>query len=359
MGFVNYLFTAGLLLLFLGIGVWEFALVMLGVFCTVVAVLWWRYLVCAAEREKEEQRAKKLEEQIKREQTEKMLAHMEGLAKFHQMAAEEARKYQEAIAVTRQLGVIMQQSVYQEKKTDWAVLGGIAEGIAGPAAGIATAANAINDNAKIEAENAARREWGAKQNALYQDLANRAEQKRPTALSMAELQAKHKAILAWSPSTLFSLIKFSVVSIDVDAQTGAVSVYVTWKQNYKSSMICIDGALRAKLYTSSGQCAGCAYLVLPKEGTTKFHGRLSGICATPKPSDSYTVKIEPADLWELALDGYNTSEKTDNLTDAEHRKLVADSEAKFLSELTNQRNADSALKNAKAEDILEYTIEVE
>lgn len=287
----------------------------------------------ASEREAEAQRTEKLGEQTKRQREEEMLAHMEGLAKFHQMDVDDARRYREGIAAMRQLGVIMQQSVYQEKKKDWAVLGGIADGIAGPAAGIITAANAINDNAKIEAENAARREWGAKQTLFYQNLANQAEEKRPTALSMEELQAKYTAVLSWAPSTLFSLLKLSDTEVEIDEQTGAVLVSTAWKQKDKS--ICIDGALRAKLYTSSGRCAGCAYLVLPKAGTVKFEGKLAGICASPKQSSHYTVKIEPMNLWELALKENVSSRRSDNLTNTEHRKLVSDCEAKYLSELRN------------------------
>lgn len=306
---------------------------LIGSVCLVAAIFWTRSKINAPKREAEAERVKKLGEQTKREHEEKTLAHMEGLAKFHKMDVDDAIKYQEGIAVMRQLGIIMQRSVYQEKKKDWAVLGGIAEGIAGPAAGIVTAANAINDNAKIEAENAARREWGAKQNAFYQNLASQAEQKCPTALSMGELQRKYKAILSWSPATLFSLLRLSDTKVDVDAQTGAVLVSTSWKQNDKS--ICIDGALRAKLYTSSGQCAGCAYLVFPKVGTVKFEGKLSGICASPKGSTDYTVRIEPADLWELSSNSSIAFRKTDNLTDTEHRKFVADCEARFLSELEN------------------------
>ena len=41
-------------------------------------------------------------------------------------------------------------SVKQERKRDWAFLGGLAEGIAGTGAGIAVAASISSDNAEIE-----------------------------------------------------------------------------------------------------------------------------------------------------------------------------------------------------------------
>lgn len=305
----------------------------IGIGCLIVAILWTRYTIQAPKREAEAQRKKKLEEQAKQEQEERQLANMEGLDKYHKMDTDAAREYQEGVAAIRRLGIMVQQSVYQEKESDWAVLGGIADGMAGPAAGIVTAANAIQDNARVKAENAARRAWGVEQNAFYQDLASQAEQKSPIALSMEELQRKYAAILSWAPSTLFSLVSLSDTKVEVDAQTGAVTVSTSWSQKDKS--ICIDGSFRAKIYTSDGKCAGCAYLILPKVGTAGFKGRLSGICAYPKPSDSYTVKVEPANLWELTLKDNSAFRKTDNLSVAEHRKIVSDSETEFLREMNN------------------------
>lgn len=285
----------------------------------------------SAKIEAEEKRKEKLEQQIKQEQEEAQLAHMEGLEKYHKMDVEEVRRRNEAIPVVRQLGLIVEQSVYQEKKHDWAVLGGIADGLAGPIAGIATAANAIQDNARIEAENAARREWGAQQKAFYLDLASRAEQENAPALSMTELQKKYKAILDWSPCTLLALIN-THVKTEIDELTGAVTVSVTWYQSDKS--ICIDGSLRAKIYTDDDKCVGCAYLVFPKIGTVRFSGRLRGICARPnKSATSYKVKLEPANLWELASKENIVSRKTDDLTKEEHRKIVADLEADFKAEM--------------------------
>lgn len=270
-------------------------------------------------------------EQTEREQREKNLAHMEGLAKFHQMDIEDDKKYQEGINALHKLSDITIQSVYQEKEKDWAVLGGLAEGIAGPAAGIMTAANAISENERIKTENAARRKAGAEQSAYFTAQAIKAAMDRPVVLSEAQLKKKHNVILAWAPLTLFSYINITNIKTDIDEQTGAVLVSASWQQ-YDSS-ICVDGALRAKLYTDSGECAGCAYLVLPKKGTSSRKGELSGICASPKKSDTYTVCVEPLDLWELALDQNAASRTNDNLTDLEHRKLVFDSESKFLSEL--------------------------
>ena len=311
----------------------------IGILCLIAAGIWTHYIKNVApkraaqekERVAQEKKQKKLSEQAHLENKQKTLAHMEGLEKYHKMDVDEAREYQEGIAAMRQLGVIVQNSVYQEKESDWAVLGGIADGIAGPAAGIATAVNVMQDNARIRAENAERRDWGARQNAHMQELANQAAQKSKNALTMSQLERKYAADLSWSPSTLLSFLTIERSQAEVDSETGAVTVEVSWRQY--DPKICIDGALRAVLYTDQDKCAGCAYLVFPKNGTASLKGTLSGICAYPKASDSYTVRIEPFNLWELAPAKKTSRRKTDKLTDEMHRKLVAEYEAKFQSEL--------------------------
>lgn len=315
--------------------------------CFLILRVWINYKKNVPIREAEAERKKKLEEQTQREQQETQLAHLEGLAKYHHMDVEDARRYQEGIEAMRLLGSIIPQSVYQEKEKNWAILGGIADGIGGPAAGIATAAKAIQDNVRINAENAARREWAAKQSAFYHNLACEAESKSPTPLSMSELQKKYKAILSWAPSTLHSLITLSDIKTNVDELTGAVTVSASWQQDDKS--ICIDGAFRAKIYTDSGDCAGCAYLVLPKAGTIKFSGVLSGICARPIPSNIYSVVIEPANLWELASKKNYTDITTDNLTYPERRKIVEDSEAEFQNELSSAKTNFETAMNMKVQ----------
>lgn len=283
------------------------------------------------QQEKEKERREKISELSNLENEQKKYAHLEGLQKYYQMNNDDVQKYQRGIEAMRELGMIMQRSVYQEKEKDWAIWGGIADGIAGPIAGIATAVNTMSDNKRIQSENATRREWGRKQNEFYQDLANQAQSECPRSISMMQLEKKYDTVLSWKPTTLFSLIKIKSTENKVDTQTGAVTVNVNWEQEDKS--VCIDGSLRAKLYTKDGMCAGCAFLVLPKMGTVGFKGTLSGICVSPKPSTEYTVKIEPCNLWELAPKGSATFRNNDNLTDDEHRRLVSNSENDFLAEM--------------------------
>ena len=303
---------------------------MIGILCLIAAGIWTYYRISAPKRAAQEKKQKKISEQSTLESEQRTLAHTEGLEKYHKMDVDEARKYQEGIAAMRQLGSIMQKSVYQERELDWAVLGGLAEGIAGPVAGIVTAANVMQDNARIREKNAERRDWGVRQNLHMQELANQAARKSPTALTMTQLESKYVADMSWSPDTLLSLITIVSSQAIIDPETGAVTVKVSWKQADKT--ICVDGALRAKLYTNQNKCAGCAYLVFPKNGTASLKGTLSGICVYPRVSSSYTIRIEPVNLWELASTQITSIRKTDNLTAEMHKKLVDEYETKFETE---------------------------
>ena len=307
-------------------------LIMAGVLAYILFVVIPKCAKKNQEAEEKRERQKKLDEQIRLENEQKQLAHKEGLEKYHAMEVEERSKSYRAAEAMRELGMIVQQSVYQEKETNWAIRGGLANGLGGPGAGIASAVDAMQENARIQAENAARREWGANQNAAYRSLANETVRKATKVTPMEQLQKTYEVVLSWSPHTLLSLLSLSNEKINIDPKTGAVNVSVTWSQKDRS--FCIDGSLRAKLYTNEGKCAGCAYLIFPKLGTTGFYGTLSGICACPKPSDHYTVRFEPMDLWELAPKGKPASGNNDNLTPTEHRQYVSKCEEQFLAEMS-------------------------
>ncbi len=212
---------------------------------------------------------------------------------------EKAQEYNQSIENVRKLGFVLQSSVYQEKESDWAVHAGIANGIAGPVAGLLTAADVMKDNERIRAENAERRAWGAAKNAQMQDLANQAIRNKPRFFTtMYELEKYYSADFSLSSDALLSYFTIENKSTSKDYTTGSVTVNVKWTQKDKS--ICIDGALRANLY-ANGQYAGCAYLVFPKTGTfPDCRGELSGICVYPKVvSYVYDIELEPINLWQL------------------------------------------------------------
>ncbi len=67
------------------------------------------------------------------------------------------KEIEEGRKAAMELGVMISQSAAQEKTSDWAIAGGIASGIAGPAAGLAVAADTMRRNSEIETRNQANR----------------------------------------------------------------------------------------------------------------------------------------------------------------------------------------------------------
>lgn len=284
-----------------------------------------------ADKNLREKYSKKFIEQCREERQQYKRAHTFGLKKFSDISLDDSRKYEAGLRSLQMLGMMMETSVYQEKEKDWAIRGGLANGIGGIGAGIVTAVDTMRQNDRIRSENEARREWGARQNQMFQELAAEAASKAPDYLPVSALEKKYIAITAWSPYTLMEKMSIFLDEVVVDNQTGAVTVFAKW-QSYNREL-CIDGAFRAKLYTPEGQCAGCAYLVLPKTGTAQFKGRMNGVCAAPKHADSYQVKFEPVDLWELAAKGTEDFPRAEKLTQEEHEQIVRELEANYLAEL--------------------------
>lgn len=263
----------------------------------IVAIIWTYFVARAPIKEAAKKQAEKQKEYLEKESEQKYLSTLRGLEKYRKMDEADAAAYARGIEAMRQLGTIMQQSVYQEKEKDWAILGGIADGIAGPVAGIVTAANVIQDNARIREENEARRAWGAQQNLYMRSLASQAEASRPYAMSMEELKKYFRADFWKKPSEFLKMLNLKTVSIIPEPYSNAVTVKASWT---RSENICIDGAIRAMLYDDEEQYLGCAWLVLPKVGTASDSGELTGICANPLSKNVANVKYEAISLWELA-----------------------------------------------------------
>ena len=265
----------------------------IGIACLIVAGIWTYFIVKAPAKNA----AKTQQKYLEKENEQKHLSTLRGLEKYRAMDEADAAAYARGVEAIRQLGMIMQESVYQEKEKDWAVLGGLADGVAGPVAGIATAANAIQENVRIREENEARRAWGVQQNLYMSNLAAQAEEKRPYAMSMEELQKHFRADFWKKPSEFMKMLNMETVKIHPEPDSHAVTIVASWT---RKEDICIDGSIRAMLYDDEHRYLGCAYLALPKVGTASERGEISGICANPLSKNIASVEYEAISLWELA-----------------------------------------------------------
>lgn len=279
-----------------------------------------------------------------REAFEKDVAYTEGLEKIVKRWPRETQEYMKKLKDLETAASLPKNaSILYERKGDWAVAGGIAQGIAGPAAGAVVAQNIIRENQAIDQRN----ENITKGLAYYQmHSAPKIEERikylkghAPNEITVEELKERHRIILAWSPKTLFEKLYFPLKKCIRDEVTGSIVVSVTCRVQ-QSVKIKIDGSLRAKLYTPDGKYVGCAYLSLPyyfSSGDT-----LSGIITQSNMHDTsylreaneYKIEIDYVDLWELAPKNarFSTKEQGYKLTAKEHRQIVAEHEAEFKKE---------------------------
>lgn len=188
-----------------------------------------------------------------------------------------------------------------QKEHDWATHGGIASGIAGPAAGVATALDIQAKNAAIREQNAKMMPYVAMVTSSYANTASGYQQEYNKYAS--DLQATNtKLISTDTKETVFENIVIKNVKHHV-SNTGAVRVVANFSinENYRifnSMKPTIDGCVRAKLM-KDGECAGSAYIVFPIEGIIT-PVTLSAICTkTTDPNASYTIEFEADDVWAM------------------------------------------------------------
>jgi hypothetical protein len=218
------------------------------------------------------------------------------IAMLQDMHAEARKKKKDAEFMQR-----YSQQTMLKKEHDWAVHGGIASGIAGPAAGIVTAM-------QIEAKNAAIREYNA-QMAPYaafvsQSYSNTAKgyEDMMTRYSADMEKTKIKLISEDPMQKVYQQLTISNMAYAI-SETGAVVVEADFDidSNYRifeEVEPTIDGVVAARLM-ENGVHAGTAYFVFPVDGVHK-KVRLASICTKTTKSDAaYTVEYQPVDLWAI------------------------------------------------------------
>ena len=243
-------------------------------------------------------------------------ANFVGVEKYRTIHNGEVEEYKKGVDAMRQLGILVEQSVVQEKEKDWAIHGGIADGLAGPIAGVAIAIDTMNKNKEIRERNAANREWGRQQKEHYFDMAKKAQQQAPQYISAYEIGRMLAAVYHENCNDLF----ISNASYRISAETGAVYVKADWKV-LNGVRRCVDGAYVAKIYDGSCKLAGYAFLNLPKNGTLDGKGSFEGLCPSPVvKAKYYTIQIEPYNLYEVILAEDKNSVKSDRtfLEQCEH-----------------------------------------
>ena len=188
-----------------------------------------------------------------------------------------------------------------QKEHDWATHGGIASGIAGPAAGLATAIDIQAKNAAIREQNAKMMPYVSMVTGMYANNAQGYQQEYNK--YAADLHATDtKLISSDTKETVMDNIVIEDVKYTV-SKTGAVRVEAKFsvKDSYRifdSIKPTIDGVVAARLMKDD-KCVGSAYFVFPVEGIIT-PAKLKAICTkTEDPNAKYTIEFEAADVWAM------------------------------------------------------------
>lgn len=208
------------------------------------------------------------------------------------------------------LGVLLATSAAKTPKNDWATLGGIANGIAGPGAGVAAALNAMADNARIEQNSAAANRMGAElwsHSYSTLDSINELERKIKE-LSEIEEDTKKKVVLTDVKNT--ELMKaLQITSQRITKTSGnALVITATVRNDYRPPNVpadvkmTIDGTLTADVYCNKIS-VGKAILPLPFLGVECGKAtEITGICCfSLEGSRQYTFSLSPNNLWVMEV----------------------------------------------------------
>lgn len=217
------------------------------------------------------------------------------------MQLEYVGKLQKLGALGGRVQSIANASMQREK--DWAVHGGIASGIAGGAAGLATAMDIQAQNAQIRANNEAIGRASAmfalkvaEQKSSYERIIERYEK---------DIQeAETKLVSGLSAEELMPMLSVKVSDVQI-SDTGAFTVKAeiakqgTIKafEDLQSEAV-IDGTISADFY-QNGSKVGSALLVLPTYGIGS-PATVEGICLSGAVENvPYKVRFTPYHLWAM------------------------------------------------------------
>ncbi len=238
----------------------------------------------------------------------KRRAHLAGLREQAWKRVEEIRDAQNA---AKDLSVAVMNSAHQEKTIDWAIAGGIADGLAGPAAGIMAATGAMKKNEEIKKRNAenqkavnnlARQIWLSSLNNSSEELYLKEIKKYDEELNALKFKAVDDSV---STSELFGNLRIWKRKVEKDIYTGTRSFFSVYIKNNNSNRensdleMVVDGTIQVKVYCGSALVDDIT-VALPWDGIA--HGSEKYVSVPMKKymigdDRKYKFKIEPNALW--------------------------------------------------------------
>lgn len=192
----------------------------------------------------------------------------------------------------------------KQRESSWAVHGGIASGIAGPAAGLATAIDIQNQNAATRQynENLLRTTTQAAAPALVNiaDALGRAE-KRLESLKKSRTDATYKLVEFLDKKSLLTQLKPTVKIVNRSGNTVELKVTLHAVPDlviYGDIPAAVDGSIDIRL-RSNGYCVGTATCIFPFYGIRDQQVEISCSCRVTEVSDHYMFEFVPNHLWAI------------------------------------------------------------
>lgn len=193
-----------------------------------------------------------------------------------------------------------------EKEKDWAITGGLVQGIAGPAAGVAAALEVQEENKQIRKRNEERKKDYVKNNA--DTIVEAAKKDNRLNDKVASLRKKInetplKRVSNTSAEEVFKKLKFGQIDYTISKSglirvTALVSSEI--KYIYENVPAVVDGTLKGVLFQNEKEI-GNALFVLPRNGVSDKFVNVTGICINANVDNETPIRVSfaPYHLWEI------------------------------------------------------------
>lgn len=202
-----------------------------------------------------------------------------------------------ATSLDNQSDMLMRST--QQHESNWGIWGGIADGLAGPAAGISMAMDVQAQNAKIRAQNEANMKAAAP---LFFSYCGSASECRANAKAIQkEINSMKEKLISDMPSEeVMKLLEVSNSTVDV-SETGAYKITATIAVKeklyiYDDVKAIADGTIIAHLYQDNIEI-GTAKLVLPVNGVKNKVGIVGVGLFGAEKGKNYSLKFTAHKLW--------------------------------------------------------------
>jgi len=201
-------------------------------------------------------------------------------------------------------------AAHEKKESSWGTLGGIAAGIAGPAAGAAVAIDTMAKNREVRAHNAQVR--SAVNSILssdirggYDGLSDLRKQEEVLTKEIAKAQVRLTNDTLTKDEIFASLKITDIVQERTDSGAIIITATVAAAKEFaidgaEDLETTIDGSIAMQVVFDNG-IAGQAYLNLPLYGIGADDAavKVDGICHTAEQGKTYTINPVPHALWVM------------------------------------------------------------